>query len=129
MFLVNLLSFATGDLYGWTSPALPRLDGSVDPLNNPLGEPLTSEEASWIASLLSLGCAVGSVIFGVVCNKIGPKKSLMICSVPLAVCYITKSFAGNVSLFYFARVLGGLGAGTIKIQLVLKDFGDCVVYM
>lgn len=66
---------------GWTSPSIFLLETDETPL--PSGK-ITVEEASWIASLLSIGCLFGNV-FGYVTNKFGRKVTLIFISIPTIV--------------------------------------------
>lgn len=46
------------------------------------------EEASWIASLVNLGGSIGTLFFGVITNKFGRKKPLIVITVPTIVSHI-----------------------------------------
>lgn len=110
---VNLLSYGGGLGYGWSSPALPKLNGQVDPKDNPLSHPATIQEEAWIASLLSLGAMISPFFCEVVSEKIGRKKTLLLFSLPMITGYIIMMFANNVTHFYVARFLIGLTEGCI----------------
>lgn len=43
---------------GWTSPTSPKLS-NPNSTDNPLGEPITPDQGSWIGSLITLGAAIG----------------------------------------------------------------------
>lgn len=47
-------------MLGWTSPVLPYLEKD----GGPLGEKITSEQSSWIGSLVALGAIIGSFVAG-----------------------------------------------------------------
>lgn len=66
---------------GWPSPSIFLLESDETPL--PSGK-ITVEEASWIASLLSIGCLFGNV-FGYITNKFGRKVTLIFISIPTIV--------------------------------------------
>ncbi|XP_066152033.1 uncharacterized protein [Euwallacea fornicatus] len=109
-FAVNLLSYSGGLGYGWSSPALPKLSGSE---NNPLPRPVTINEESWIASLLSLGAMVCPFVTEFFSEKIGRKKTLILFSLPMIVGNFIIIFANRVVHFYVARFLIGLTEGSI----------------
>lgn len=94
----------------WTSPVLPKLS-SNDTEGNPLGRPITENEESWIGSLLPLGAAVGSLPFGILADKIGRRYTILFLGLPHLVCYLILSFAGDISLYYVARILAGISVG------------------
>lgn len=56
----NICIVATGAMLSWTSPILPKLEED----GGPLGSKITSEESSWIASLVPLGTIPGSFVAG-----------------------------------------------------------------
>ncbi|CAG9773555.1 unnamed protein product [Ceutorhynchus assimilis] len=110
---VNLLTYGGGMAYGWSSPALPKLNGQVDPEHNPLSQPITVREESWIASLLSLGAMISPLLAEFISEKIGRKKTLLALSLPMIIGHFIMIFANNVLHFYIARFLMGLTEGCI----------------
>jgi len=56
----NLNVAAAGAVLGWTSPVLPLLEKD----GGPLGSPITSEQSSWIGSLVTIGAIAGSFVSG-----------------------------------------------------------------
>ena len=71
-----MLSMATGCCGGWSSSAVPLLMAG---LASELGgiERLTSEEASWVTSLLNLGSLFGSIPAGQMAFYFGRRKFLL----------------------------------------------------
>lgn len=67
MISANLCCVAAGALLGWTSPILPKLQGSLD--DNPLGRKITPDENSWIGSLVSVGAVIGSFVAGYLAER------------------------------------------------------------
>uniref|UniRef100_V5I8P1 Facilitated trehalose transporter Tret1-1 n=2 Tax=Anoplophora glabripennis TaxID=217634 RepID=V5I8P1_ANOGL len=110
-FTADLVAFATGCHMAWCSPALAKLQ-ETDPNVNPLGEAVSSIQESWIASLVSLGAAVGPLFIGKLADNLGRKKTLILLSLPMLVAFITLAFSNNITLFYVARFVGGLGVGS-----------------
>lgn len=106
------MAFSCGNAYGWSSPVLPRLNGNQDPQNNPLEPPISPQEESWIASLLPLGSAFGPLIAPLISDSIGRKKTLLLIAVPMIVSHLMTAFSHVISLFYIARLILGVGAGS-----------------
>lgn len=50
-----------GAAVGWTSPSLPVLSGPDCPFRT---GPVTEDQLTWIASIISIGCIVGIVVYG-----------------------------------------------------------------
>lgn len=68
------MGFNFGIMNGWSSPAIFVLTSNESPL--PTGK-ITAEQASWIASLKSLGMVFGSLFIGFIVKKYGRKWPLM----------------------------------------------------
>lgn len=65
----NLVIFASGAMMGWTSPITANLANKEIRSDNPLGVAITSEESSWIGSIMALGAVAGSLIAGFLAEK------------------------------------------------------------
>ncbi|XP_071057646.1 facilitated trehalose transporter Tret1-like [Onthophagus taurus] len=117
VFTTNQAGLMLGLIYGWSSPAIPRLNGSIEPENNPLPSPITLSQESWIASLLPLGCIFSAFITGLICDKIGRKRTLLTAAIPCIVGFTLCGFPKNVYYFYFGRFFSGLGCGIIAVVM------------
>lgn len=111
-FSVNLLSFATGNVYSWSSSALIALKSS-NPNENPIGHKVTPLEESLITSLLSLGAICGPLLTGILTNMLGRKPTLIISAIPMLISNVILMFASTTLEFYVARFMVGLGAGSV----------------
>ncbi|KAK9888201.1 hypothetical protein WA026_000470 [Henosepilachna vigintioctopunctata] len=109
-FSVNLQTFAVGNSFGWSSTVLLDLE-SNDTQTNPVGHPITSQESSWIVSLVNLGAAFGTICAGVGASKWGKKKIMLILIIPVIFSHIILIFANKASYIFIARFLMGIGAG------------------
>lgn len=108
--VADILSFIVGTASAWSSPVIPKLQN--DDINEiPIGRQITQNEASWIGSTLSLGGIISPLIWGYAVQKVGRKTAGIIVIVPFLVAYLTTSFAQVISLFYFGRILMGIGIG------------------
>lgn len=91
----------------WPSPTIPKL---MNP-DNPLGRQITSDEASWLASFLLIGCLIGNLLCAAVAKHFGRKLTLIALSAFLLLSYITLAFAKLIILYYLARVVAGFAVG------------------
>ncbi|KAL1501806.1 hypothetical protein ABEB36_007062 [Hypothenemus hampei] len=112
VFTVNLITFAAGGCWSWTSPVLPKLR-STDPNVNPLSEPTTTFEESWIAGIMNLGAIAGPFAAGVMSEKFGKKIALLVLASPIVFSHVLSIFATNIHFFLAARLLIGIGAGAV----------------
>ncbi|KAF5279152.1 hypothetical protein FQR65_LT03398 [Abscondita terminalis] len=111
--VANMVTFAAGLAFGWSSPVIPKLNGSVAPQNNPLPQPLTPEQESWVGSLLLLGATFGPFATGLFIDKIGRKKMLLVATLPIVIAFYMAIFINNVNLFFLMRFLCGLTLGGV----------------
>ena len=69
----------------------------------------------WAASCALVGCILGSSTIGMVVDRIGHKKSLLICTVCFASSSVGAWIAHSFTQFVCWRVVGGLGIGAASI--------------
>jgi MFS family permease len=75
---VNIIAVGVGASIGWASPSLPFLQSD----ETILSEPLSSEEASWVGSLLALGALFGTLLFGWLSETIGRFWATLLTAIP-----------------------------------------------
>lgn len=109
----NLAAFSCGITFGWTSPVIPKLNGNVDPENNPLATPISGDLESWIGSLLPVGAAFGPFAAGMYADKIGRKKTLLVAILPMIVAFVLAAYTHDANMFCLMRFLCGLAVGGI----------------
>lgn len=102
-----------GGSYAWSSPAIPRLNGQIDPDHNPLPHNLTPTEESWLASLLPLGATISTIISGYLSDKIGRKYTILSSSLPTIIGFSFLTFGKDITHFLCGRFLCGLGCGPL----------------
>lgn len=139
---MNLLIVGFGVLEGWNSPSSLLFNSAETPLAS--GQ-ITSEEESWIASLLNVGALMGNIFFGIISNHFGRKLPLLAITIPMIVinepfnlcttifelfqqlfkiCWSLMLIGDNVKYFYAARFLGGFfgGGGYTLVPLYLSIY-------
>lgn len=70
-----LLLISIGASTGWNSPSFLELTSDQSHLET---GPITYDEMSWIASLVSPGGIVGTQVFGMLLSRFGAKKSITV---------------------------------------------------
>lgn len=111
---VNIVSFVCGTSLGWTSPEIPLLKNLT---TSPLEEIITSSQEGWVGSFLPLAAAIGPLGGGVLADKVGRKKALLIANVPFFIAFLMNVFANSIYYFFLSRFLCGLGIGIIFTAL------------
>ncbi|CAH0564581.1 unnamed protein product [Brassicogethes aeneus] len=109
----NLLTMSAGWAYGWSSIAIPKLNGLIDPDLNPIRKPTTLLQDSWVTSLLHLGSSFSPIFAGKMADQLGRKATLLIFGVVMLIANVITIFADCVEHFYVARFLLGLGCGAV----------------
>ncbi|XP_045490327.1 facilitated trehalose transporter Tret1-like [Pieris rapae] len=109
---LNIGQIIVGYSVGWSAPIIPKMK---DVLDNPLPEPITDFEASWVGSLLYIGALVGPYVTGVLANLIGRKPCLIIGGFLNIISYILVVTTKNIAMVYAIRVMSGLGMGITTV--------------
>lgn len=78
----NLPAFIFGIVIGFTGPNLELFKSTDTPLE---GGIITTEEESWISSLPSFGAIASTLLFGLISEKVGRKKAILLLGVPQTV--------------------------------------------
>ncbi|XP_049940722.1 facilitated trehalose transporter Tret1-2 homolog [Schistocerca serialis cubense] len=118
--VVNLNSFAVGTHFAWTAMALPQLMSAESGLR---AQPLTADQASWVASLLTLGGLCVLPLFAALSSHVD-RKTLGYLAAPLqlAACVVLIS-STEVAALYTARFLASVH-GTCAVLLVTLYVGE-----
>eukprot|EP00102_Acyrthosiphon_pisum_P027929 XP_016665139.1 PREDICTED: facilitated trehalose transporter Tret1 isoform X1 [Acyrthosiphon pisum] len=72
---------------------------------------ITSEEASWFASLLYLFTPVGNILSLLLLDRFGHKKCMILTNIPSIIAQIILYFAENVEILYASSILMALTLG------------------
>ena len=72
---------------------------------------ITDTQRSLIVSLALLGAAIGSLFSGILSDKIGRKKVIMIADLVFTLGALVMGFAPTIAVLMIGRVLVGLGVG------------------
>ncbi|XP_072743399.1 facilitated trehalose transporter Tret1-like [Anoplolepis gracilipes] len=86
----NLIMLTFGQYFGWSSPSLPVLMQGKDE-TYPVR--LTTEEASWITSILSLGTVASCIISAFIVNVFGRKNTMLFGAVLSIISWLMIAFA------------------------------------
>ncbi|KAF2891647.1 hypothetical protein ILUMI_14526, partial [Ignelater luminosus] len=107
----------SGMHYGWPSPSLPKL------LQDDSRIPTTNDEGSWIAVMLLPGACTGSILSGLLLDRIGRKYVILLTSIPFIISWIMIAYARSVTILIVARYLAGISDGLICCSLPVY-FGE-----
>lgn len=94
-----------GLFFGWPSPSLSLL------MQNNSSIPLTSQQATWVTSILTMGAAVGAVFCTYIINIIGRKLTLLFTTIPMIIGWMMIAFATSAWELIVGRFFCGISNG------------------
>ncbi|BET03142.1 facilitated trehalose transporter Tret1-like [Nesidiocoris tenuis] len=97
-----------GTALGWPSPILLRIKETGQPMN------LTSQEISWMVSLLYLGNLASPLPAGYLMDRIGRKTSMLVLAAFPLSSWVIVYFATTAWHLHIARFLAGTWSGTVS---------------
>ena len=107
---VSLGPFAAGLGKGYSSPAIASLQQ-----NQAEAFPVTKQQISWLASLSLLGALFGAPLGGIAVRW-GRRRTLVLASIPLSLCWITTMFARHVGVLCVAAFLSGVLVAVVQLS-------------
>jgi SP family sugar porter-like MFS transporter len=109
VWLVCLVAAMGGLLFGYDWVVI----GGAKPFYEPYFG-ITDETPflrGWAQSSALVGCLVGAVLSGIISDKSGRKRLLILSGLLFTVSAVGTAFAGNFLLFNVFRIIGGMGIG------------------
>lgn len=115
LILANLVGISWGTSIGWSSPAIAKMTTNIS--DSPLDFVPTSDQLSWIGSILPIGGLVGPILFAPLPGIIGRKWSLLLSSLFFVASFLILIFTHDIISIYIARFLQGCGSGVVMVIL------------
>lgn len=103
----TLITATAGTCYGWPSPTLPYLQSQDSSI------PTSSDQGSWIVSIMILCSAITPVPAAYLADKFGRKTTLLLGAIPFILGWVLIIVAKSVAVLYVARMFSGLGYGIV----------------
>ncbi|OXA41671.1 facilitated trehalose transporter Tret1 [Folsomia candida] len=107
----TLALFATGNIMGFSSVTIPSLLSTTSEIKT------TAEDMSWMASMVTLGCILGTVIGGLTSDAIGRKKTILLSSIIYSLGWIVIGQAQEVADLLVGRMLTGIASGFYGVSV------------
>lgn len=104
-------AFAVGAAVGWPAPAGPRLLVGDDRYF-----PITKSQFDWVASIITLGCAISCLPIGFLMKKFGRKWTMMSLIVPFVVGWSLVIWAKSFEMLLSGRFIIGLAGGAFCVS-------------
>lgn len=108
-----------GYTLGFTSPAQAAMVGVVFKIDACNNHKTTSEQASLFASLANVGAMAGALLAGVLTERYGRKKAVMMAAVPFTAGWTMIALGKTLPFWSFviARLLTGVGVGIASVSV------------
>ncbi|CAD7085149.1 unnamed protein product [Hermetia illucens] len=117
--LICFGAISAGTALAWTSPVIPQLekpDNVSEATNATNGEfYLTSDQTSWVGSLLAIGAMFGAIPAGYLADKIGRKYTAILMDIPFIVSLLILRYATSAAMLYAGRFLIGISTGSFCV--------------
>lgn len=93
--------------YGWMSIAIPKL------LNGEYDFKITSDEGSWLATMLSMGSFIGDIGGYLLINRFGKKNLILWTALPLVISWILTTVGPSLGYLFAGKLIAGISDGVL----------------
>ncbi|ODM95866.1 Facilitated trehalose transporter Tret1 [Orchesella cincta] len=112
--------FATGNILGFSSVSIPSLlskDSEIE---------ADAEDMSWMASLITIGCIVGTLVGGLTSDAIGRKRTILLSSLMYTIGWVIISQSTMLADLLTGRMLTGIASGfySVTVQVYVCEIAD-----
>ncbi|CAG9823023.1 unnamed protein product [Phaedon cochleariae] len=101
--IANLMAITDGMTMGWTAPMIPYFLSEESHIK------MTRSQAEWLESCILIGAILGLPFTIYFVEKIGRRKSLILSTALLIICWVVIAVGDRVEYLYAARLFKGLG--------------------
>ncbi|XP_068221455.1 facilitated trehalose transporter Tret1-like isoform X2 [Palaemon carinicauda] len=114
MFLLMVLACLVASLgnlsatavYGWTAATLPSMEEDPDLV-------MDTADIAWIASIISIGCVIGSIFAGKATDWIGRRTMLLVMAPILSGGWVIVAVAPNIAIVLLGRIICGISTAFV----------------
>lgn len=106
IIMISIVAALGGLLFGYDTAVIAGAIGSLQTKFD-----LSPAMTGWAASSAIWGCIIGVLFAGILSDKFGRKKVLILSAVLFAISAIGSAIPNNLTHFVLARLVGGIGVG------------------
>ncbi len=110
VIMISVVAAIGGLLFGYDTAVIAGAIGSLQTKFN-----LSPAMTGWAASSAIWGCIIGVIFAGILSDKFGRKKVLILSAVLFAISAIGSAIPNNLTHFVLARLVGGIGVGVASM--------------
>ncbi|MEA3226144.1 MAG: sugar porter family MFS transporter [Planctomycetota bacterium] len=111
VLLVCLVAAIGGLLFGYDTGVI---NGAIGPLKAHFA--LDASAEGWATGCALLGCAVGAALAGVLSDRLGRKKVLIVSAILFLVSAVGTALPRDIATFIIFRIIGGVGVGAAAMS-------------
>ncbi len=111
VMLVCLVAALGGLLFGYDTGVI---NGAIGPLKAHFA--LDASAEGWATGCALLGCAIGAALAGVLSDRLGRKKVLMVSAILFLISAVGTALPRDIATFIIFRVVGGVGVGAAAMS-------------
>jgi sugar porter (SP) family MFS transporter len=108
--IIALVAALGGLLFGYDTAVISGAVGYLEEFFE-----LTPAMTGWATSSALLGCVIGAALAGMISDRIGRKKTLLLAAICFLVSAIGSALPRDLTEFIIYRILGGIGVGAASM--------------
>ncbi len=112
--LIAFVAALGGLLFGYDTAVISGAVGFLEEFFK-----LTPAMTGWTVSCALIGCVAGAAFTGVLCDRLGRKKTLLIAAVFYFISAVGSALPRSLTEFIIFRIIGGLGVGAASMAAPL----------
>ena len=111
IFMVCIVAALGGLLFGYDTGVI---NGAIGPLKTYFA--LDAKAEGWAMGCALLGCAIGVAFAGVISDRLGRKKVLILAAILFFISAVGTALPRTITAFIIFRIIGGLGVGAASMS-------------
>ena len=111
VMVVCLVAALGGLLFGYDTGVI---NGTIGPLKAHFA--LDASAEGWATGCALLGCAIGAAVAGVLSDRLGRKKVLIISAILFLISAVGTALPRDIATFIIFRIIGGVGVGAAAMS-------------
>lgn len=114
----NLLIWNLGCILAFPAIVIPPLTGVDNHLHADESLRISSRQASWLASTIFIGQPIGSLISGVLTDRIGRRMTMLLVSIPNIIAWLMLTNTNSITIIHISFACFGVGAGLMEAPIM-----------
>ena len=110
VYRITIVAAVGGLLFGYDTAVIAGAIGFIQEKFD-----LSAAMVGWVASCVLVGCMIGTAFSGILSDRIGRKKVLMLSAILFAVSSIGTAIPQDLTILVIFRILGGVGVGIASL--------------